>query len=215
MWISTSRPPHTPRRKASATPMRRQVPPISTSGLTSTITRPRRIPGSEPEYLGHGYRVFHRQEIFPRAGYPIRSRPYFGLATDGHFKAGLTADLHLQGGAIDAHIPFDITVDTTYNKTTDTLLIHTNDALAKTGASFTTSGPEGNLTFGFLIDAAIDAGILGGGSVNEILPVIPGFPAQFGTDTPFQLTAYGARSARHGPTWRSRTGHRQAIPLRA
>ena len=115
---------------------------------------------------------------------------------DGHVKAGFTAGLHLNGGDIDATLPVDVTVDTTYNKTTDTLLIHTNDALAKTGASFTTSGPEGNLTFGFLIDAAIDAGILGGGSVNEILPVIPGFPAQFGTNSTFSTDGiWGSISA--------------------
>ena len=59
----------------------------------------------------------------------------FLFATEGHFKAGLTADLHIQGGAINAHIPFDITVDTTYNTTTDTLLVHTGAALASGGNS--------------------------------------------------------------------------------
>src|SRR5262249_24874039 len=85
-------------------------------------------------------------------------------------------------------LPVDVTVDTTYNKTTDTLLIDTNAALATTGASFTTTGPEGNLGLGFLIDAAIDAGILGDGSINQTLPLIggfPGFPAQFGTNSTF------------------------------
>jgi hypothetical protein len=91
---------------------------------------------------------------------------------DGHVKAGFTADLHLQGGDIDAKLPIDVTVDTTYNKTTDSLLIHTNAQLAA-GGSFTTTGPEGNLALGFLIDAAIDAGIIGSGSVNQILPAIP------------------------------------------
>ena len=74
--------------------------------------------------------------------------------TEGHFKAGLTADVHLQGGAIDAHIPFDITVDTTYNTTTDSLLIHTGAVLAS-GGGFSTTGPEGNFSLGALLDFAI------------------------------------------------------------
>jgi hypothetical protein len=115
---------------------------------------------------------------------------------DGHVKAGFTANLHLNGGDIDATLPVDVTVDTTYNKATDSLLIHTNTALAATGASFTTTGPEGNLALGFLIDAAIDAGILGDGSINEILPVIPGFPAQFGTNSTFSTQGqWGSVSA--------------------
>jgi hypothetical protein len=79
----------------------------------------------------------------------------FGVAaTQGHFKAGLTADIHIQGGAINAHIPFDITIDTTYNKTTDTLLIHTGATLAS-GGGFTTTGPEGNFSLGALLDFAL------------------------------------------------------------
>ena len=103
---------------------------------------------------------------------------------DGHVKAGFTADLNLHGGDIDAKLPVDVTVDTTYNKTTDSLLIHTNAVLAATGASFTTTGPEGNLGLGFLIDVAIDAGIIGSGSINETSG-IPLFPNPFGTNTTF------------------------------
>jgi len=76
------------------------------------------------------------------------------VATSGHFKAGLTADIHLQGGAINAHIPFDITVDTTYNRTTDTLDIHTGATL-ESGGGFTTTGPEGNFSLGALLDVAL------------------------------------------------------------
>jgi hypothetical protein len=103
---------------------------------------------------------------------------------DGHVKAGFTADLNLHGGDIDAKLPVDVTVDTTYNKTTDSLLIHTSAVLAATGANFTTTGPEGNLGLGFLIDVAIDAGIIGSGSINETSG-IPLFPNPFGTNTSF------------------------------
>jgi hypothetical protein len=57
------------------------------------------------------------------------------LLVDGHFKAGFTADLLIQGGEIDAHIPVNTIIDTTYNTTTDSLLIHTNALLEATGGA--------------------------------------------------------------------------------
>ena len=84
----------------------------------------------------------------------------FGVAaTSGHFKAGLSAEIHLQGGAINAHIPFDITVDTTYNRTTDTLDIHTAATFAS-GGGFTTTGPEGNFNLGALLDFALKVDLI-------------------------------------------------------
>jgi hypothetical protein len=76
----------------------------------------------------------------------------------GHFKAGLQVNIHIEGGAIDAHIPFDITVDTTYNKTIDSLLIHTDAALAP-GGGFTTTGPEGNFSLEFILDFLAKLGV--------------------------------------------------------
>jgi hypothetical protein len=76
----------------------------------------------------------------------------------GHFKAGLQVDIHIEGGDIDAHLPFDITVDTTYNKTTDSLLIHTGAALAP-GGGFDTTGPEGNVGLKFILDFVAELGI--------------------------------------------------------
>ena len=76
----------------------------------------------------------------------------------GHFKAGLQVDLHIEGGSIDAHIPFDITADTLYNKTTDTLLIHTGAELAP-GGGFKTTGPEGSVDLKFILDFLATVGI--------------------------------------------------------
>jgi hypothetical protein len=73
------------------------------------------------------------------------------VSAEGHFKTGLQVDIHLEGGAIDAHLPFDITVDTTYNKTTDSLLIQTGAELAP-GATFTTTGPEGSVDLSYILD---------------------------------------------------------------
>src|SRR5262249_41870877 len=106
---------------------------------------PDETPGSAPEHIGMDFNhneaekefLAQNQSIWGAGtafaidkslflGPNVSLDADLGLATtEGHFKAGLTADLHIQGGAINAHIPFDITVDTTYNTTTDTLLVHT------------------------------------------------------------------------------------------
>ena len=55
-------------------------------------------------------------------------------------------------------MPFDVTIDTAYNKTTDTLQITPHVSLAS-GSSFTTTGPEGSFGIDCLIDFALKAGI--------------------------------------------------------
>jgi Bacterial Ig domain len=84
--------------------------------------------------------------------FPIELPPFvLKASSEGYFKTGLQVDIHLEGGAIDAHLPFDITVDTTYNKTTDSLLIQTGAELAP-GATFTTTGPEGEVSLKYILD---------------------------------------------------------------
>jgi hypothetical protein len=94
----------------------------------------------------------------------------------GHFKTGLQVDLHIEGGQIDAHLPFDVTVDTTYNRTTDSLLIQTGAELAP-GARFETRGPEGAVRLAFVLDFLAELGIedaLGLGiGVSETLKLAP------------------------------------------
>jgi hypothetical protein len=74
------------------------------------------------------------------------------LKGSAHLKAGFQIDAHFAGGQIDANIPVDVTVDTTYNKTTDTLYFNPSMAIG-TGASFTTTGPEGSFSLDFIFDA--------------------------------------------------------------
>jgi hypothetical protein len=95
---------------------------------------------------------------------------------EGHFKIGLEVNVTFDGGNITAHLPYDITIDTTYNETTDSLLIQTGAAL-EPGANFTTTGPEGNVDVSFIIDflAKIGledsiAGVLG---IDETLALQP------------------------------------------
>lgn len=78
--------------------------------------------------------------------------------TSGHFIAGFQSTLDFSGGQIDATVPYDITIDTNYNKTTDVLLIG-GDASVAAGAQFTTQGPAGSYVLDFLFDLYVHAAV--------------------------------------------------------
>lgn len=64
-------------------------------------------------------------------------------------KAGFQLDVLIKGGSIDATVPIDVSMDATYNHTTDTIYIDSFAALGS-GGSFLTSGPEGHLYLDFI-----------------------------------------------------------------
>ena len=149
--------------------------------------------------VGLDFNQNHTTEYFKTAGQSIWSTGstfavdknfFFGdtgsfdipSLVDGHVKAGFTANLHLNSGDITATLPVDLEFDTTYNTTSDSLLIETSDKLGA-GATFSTHGPQGSFALGFLIDWAIDAGILGDWGGSETLPAIPNFPDPFDSST--------------------------------
>lgn len=81
-------------------------------------------------------------------------------------KAGLQSDLAFSGGEIDATLPYDLTVSTNYNRTTDALRINLAAELAP-GAGFQTVGPRGSYSLDFIFNyalsanAGLDLGVLG------------------------------------------------------
>ena len=81
------------------------------------------------------------------------------------FTAGIQLDVHLDGGGVDASIPVDVTVDSTYNHTTDAIYIDLVTALGS-GGSFLTTGPEGHLKVDALLSYLVEAHI-GGWSVPD------------------------------------------------
>jgi hypothetical protein len=87
------------------------------------------------------------------------------LNVDGSVKVGFESALTFNGGEIDANVDFDITVNTTYNETTDVLLI--DPTAVVTGGSFQTFGPSGSYVldaiFNYALtgDVTVDLGILG------------------------------------------------------
>ncbi|MEO7189304.1 MAG: Ig-like domain-containing protein [Sphingomicrobium sp.] len=83
------------------------------------------------------------------------------LTGSASITAGFDVDVHFAGGQIDANIPIDITVNTTFNKTTDTVFVDSFLALG-TGGNFITTGPEGHfiLDFIFRASASLQASVL-------------------------------------------------------
>ncbi len=83
-------------------------------------------------------------------------------------RTGFEGLIDLNGGQIDAEIPVELTIDTTYNKTTDQLLINPS-AILGAGLSFNTTSPSGQikLDFVFTVTGHAFAEILGFDVVNE------------------------------------------------
>ncbi|VIO71622.1 hypothetical protein CI1B_38090 [Bradyrhizobium ivorense] len=104
----------------------------------------------------------------------------------GHYelRVGFQSTLHATLGDIDATLPYDITIDTAYNRTTDSLLITPNDALAA-GGTFNTTGPGGSYSLDFIFHALLSAhvdvlGLIGGSAT--VGPLDLGFNI-FGIDS--------------------------------
>jgi hypothetical protein len=73
------------------------------------------------------------------------------------FRAGFQSDLVFEGGSIDVQLPFEINVDTSFNRTTDTLQIAPASATLLPGGGFQTEGPEGNFALDFIFNYALSA----------------------------------------------------------
>ena len=78
---------------------------------------------------------------------------YAGIS--GHITLGFQSTLEFEGGEIDAVTDYDLTVETTYNRTTDWLFMDT--AALLTNAWFETQGPEGSYTLDFIYDILLNA----------------------------------------------------------
>ncbi|MEO5772719.1 MAG: cadherin-like domain-containing protein [Sphingomicrobium sp.] len=85
--------------------------------------------------------------------YSTGSVLYAGIS--GHVKLGFQSTLIFDGGNIDATSNYDLTVDSTYNRTTDWLNIDTSALLNST--LFNTVGPEGSYTLAFVYDLLLQA----------------------------------------------------------
>ncbi|MBI5257875.1 MAG: cadherin-like domain-containing protein [Burkholderiales bacterium] len=97
--------------------------------------------------------------------YPVR----YELKATVH--AGFQPFLSIEGGTIDAALDYDVAVETTLNKTTDTLLIHTDAQLA--GGQFSTQAPGGHMGVDFVFgyDIGVKLGLDFDGEDLDVLEV--------------------------------------------
>lgn len=80
-------------------------------------------------------------------------------SADLYLKAGFQSHLTFDGGSIDADVPYDVTIDTTYNHTTDILLIESFADLLSNGVTFSTDGPSGSYVLDFIFNYAVSASL--------------------------------------------------------
>lgn len=71
--------------------------------------------------------------------------------TTGNLKAGFQSTLNFTGGSVDASVPYAISVDTNFNRTTDVMVIGSSASLLS-GGGFTTTGPGGDYTLDFIFE---------------------------------------------------------------
>ena len=83
-------------------------------------------------------------------GFSSSSGGLIGYNVSAHVKAGLQSKLTFSGGDIDANLKYHLNVDTSFNKTTDSLLITSSNLL--TGGDFVTKGPSGSYKLDFIFN---------------------------------------------------------------
>jgi Ca2+-binding RTX toxin-like protein len=81
------------------------------------------------------------------------------VSADFRMKAGFQSTLDINGGKVDAEVPYDISISTTYNHATDVLLIQSLATLDSNGVSFTTDSPRGKYLLEFILNWSLSASI--------------------------------------------------------
>jgi hypothetical protein len=76
----------------------------------------------------------------------------FSAGANVNVTAGFSAHLHITGGNFTASLPFQVTLDDTYNKTTDTLEIDPT-LTALSGGTFSSTGPGGSFSLDGIFNA--------------------------------------------------------------
>lgn len=117
---------------------------------------------------------------------PVNDNRFFGIEDQGNpdidlgvasaganysYKIGFQSTLIFDAGSIHADLPYNVTVDSTFNKTTNVLLIGSHSSLAN-GGFFTTVGPTGSYNLDFLFNLNVDPYVhIGGVPVPGLDPL--------------------------------------------
>ena len=115
--------------------------------------------GPGPAFSFHEQEFIGLDETFdpPQIDIPIPPTPilFFGDAfVDA--KVGFDFEVSITGGELDATVPFDVNLDTAYNKTTDQLLVDPSFVISAAGATITAQGPGGFLSIQPIFDVLFD-----------------------------------------------------------
>jgi hypothetical protein len=110
---------------------------------------------------------FHKEQFFgldptdpfdpPQLDFPIPPTP-FVLFGDARIdpKVGFDFNVSITGGEFDAAVPFDVTLNTAFNKTTEQLLVDPSFAISGSGATINATGPGGSLSIDPIFDVQFD-----------------------------------------------------------
>ena len=108
---------------------------------------------------------FHKEQFFgldqlfdpPQLDFPIPPTP-FVLFGDARIdpKVGFDFNVSITGGEFDATVPFDVTLNTAFNKTTEQLLVDPSFAISGSGATINATGPGGSLSIDPIFDVQFD-----------------------------------------------------------
>jgi hypothetical protein len=134
----------------------------STTGGLSFAVQDQSIWNSGPEFQLEDHRFIGIDEGFDKTASLGPISAHIGAS----LKTGFQSDLVFEGGDVDATLPYDVTINTTYNKTTDVLLIDPNITMAN-GGSFQTTGPEGSYSLDFIFNYFLGAEVLFDALVHE------------------------------------------------
>jgi Bacterial Ig domain len=100
---------------------------------------------------------------------PASNNLTFGASIS--LKAGLQADLSLNSGSFNSTLPFNVTLNSIDNKTTNTLQVDPTDSQAP-GGTLSTTSPNGSFALDFIFDAlakaTIGAHVLGIGGTGNV-----------------------------------------------
>jgi len=139
-----------------AVPIEIEFTPHQTDLHFSTVNQSLWSSGpSEPfhfdELLGIENLSLDTEFIIPVSEFPPA---WINVDTDGSLTLGFDTVIHLDAGNIDVALTVTTNIDTTYNKTTDTLFFDPTYTL-KSG-TFTTTGPSGYVDIDFVFDLDFD-----------------------------------------------------------
>jgi Big-like domain-containing protein len=144
-----------------------------------------------PEYVSTSTTFLGYDNDFGAAGKVDLGLVYLEGSYYFDLKAGFNSTYTLEGGDIDAEIPWQLDFETNFNKATDFLAIQT-DATLVAGGSFNTDGPSLEYMLDFIFDyyVHVDAKLTADLGVDDLDEELINFTWDYGDPTTFNIIDY-------------------------